>query len=164
MEVDSCDAGPLLGTHRPYPAAHAVHRHFVKITPKITPGWVPGVGYGRAMTLSRAVPILTVGDLRAAVACYRAVLGVDVLMDHGWIVTLGSAGGGAQFSLMEADETAPVTPTASLQVDDVDRAHGEAVRAGLQIVHPLTDEPWGVRRFFLRDASGNVVNVLAHAA
>lgn len=115
------------------------------------------------MPLSRAVPILTVSDLRAAVQTYRAVLGVEVLMDHGWIVTLGSSGGPAQFSLMEEDATAPVTPSASLQVDDVDAAHAEAVAAGLEIVHPVTDEPWGVRRFFFRDGSGNVVNVLSHA-
>jgi predicted enzyme related to lactoylglutathione lyase len=116
------------------------------------------------MPLSRAVPVLTVDDLRAAVATYRAVVGVDVLMDHGWIVTLGSADSGAQFSLMEADLTAPVTPSASLQVEDVDVAHAAAVAAGLEIVHGPTDEEWGVRRFFLRDAAGNVVNVLAHAA
>jgi len=116
------------------------------------------------MSLLRAVPVLTVGDLRAAVASYRAVLGVEVLMDHGWIVTLGASGGGAQLSLMEDDETAPVTPAASLQVEDVDGAHAEAVAAGLEIVHPVTDEPWGVRRFFFRDPSGNVVNVLAHDA
>jgi len=120
--------------------------------------------YGAPMSLLRAVPVLTVGDLRAAVAGYRAVLGVEVLMDHGWIVTLGASGGGPQLSLMEADETAPVTPAASLQVEDVDGAHAEAVAAGLEIVHPITDEPWGVRRFFFRDPSGNVVNVLAHEA
>ena len=33
----------------------------------------------------------------------------------------------------------------------------------LQIVHPLSDEEWGVRRFFFADPSGNVVNVLSHA-
>lgn len=115
------------------------------------------------MSLSRAVPILTVSDLRAAVETYRAVLGVEVLMDHGWIVTLGSPGSPAQLSLMEHDATAPLTPGASLQVDDLDAAHAEAVAAGLEIVHPVTDEPWGVRRFFFRDGSGNVVNVLAHA-
>jgi uncharacterized glyoxalase superfamily protein PhnB len=114
------------------------------------------------VSLSRAVPILTVEDLRAAVESYRRVLGVEVLMDHGWIVTLGSPPGPAQLSLMEADATAPETPTASLQVEDVDRSYAEAVAAGLEIVHDLVDEPWGVRRFFFRDAAGNVVNVLAH--
>ena len=50
----------------------------------------------------------------------------------------------------------------SIEVDDVDAAYRAAVDAGLQIVHPLSDEEWGVRRFFFADASGNVVNVLSH--
>ena len=44
----------------------------------------------------------------------------------------------------------------------VDTAHAEAVRRGLRVVYPLTNEPWGVRRFFVEDPSGTVVNVLAH--
>jgi catechol 2,3-dioxygenase-like lactoylglutathione lyase family enzyme len=44
----------------------------------------------------------------------------------------------------------------------VDAAHGEAVRRGLRVVYPLTDEPWGVRRFFVEDPGGTIVNVLAH--
>lgn len=109
------------------------------------------------------MPVLTVEDLREAVRVYQRVLGAEVLMDHGWIVTLGSPDGRAQLSLMERDETAPVTPAASLQVEDVDLAYAEAVAAGLEIVHELCDEPWGVRRFFFRDPAGNVINVLAHA-
>ena len=50
----------------------------------------------------------------------------------------------------------------SIEVDDVDAAYRAAVDAGLQIVHPLSDEEWGVRRFFFADPSGNVVNVLSH--
>jgi len=111
--------------------------------------------------LRRAVPVLTVRDLAGSTRSLADSLGLDVLMDHGWIVTLGSSGA-AQLSLMVRDATAPVNPVASLEVDDVDAAHEGAVAAGLEIVHPLTDEDWGVRRFFLRDASGNVVNVLSH--
>jgi hypothetical protein len=36
------------------------------------------------------------------------------------------------------------------------------VDAHLEIVYEITNEEWGVRRFFFRDAGGNVVNVLAH--
>jgi catechol 2,3-dioxygenase-like lactoylglutathione lyase family enzyme len=114
------------------------------------------------MKLSRAVPILTVTDIKAAVASFRDALGLDVLMDHGWIVTLGNAGAAPQFSVMEHDETAPVNPVASLQVEDVDRACQQVKDVGLEIVYPLTDEDWGVRRFFFRDADRNVVNVLSH--
>lgn len=44
----------------------------------------------------------------------------------------------------------------------VDVAHAETVRRELRVVYPLTDEPWGVRRFFVEDPSGTVINVLAH--
>ena len=116
------------------------------------------------MKLARAVPILTVDDLPAAAAAYRAVLGLDVMMNLGWIVTLGSAAapGAAQFSLMTRDLTAPENPSMSAEVADVDAAYASAIDEGLEIVHPLTDEEWGVRRFFFRDRAGNVVNVLAH--
>ena len=42
------------------------------------------------------------------------------------------------------------------------RATKPAQAAGAEIVHELTEEPWGVRRFFVRDPDGHVINVLAH--
>ncbi|WP_201754440.1 VOC family protein [Micromonospora rubida] len=42
------------------------------------------------------------------------------------------------------------------------RAAAAALAAGAEIVHELTEEPWGVRRFFVRDPDGHVINVLAH--
>ncbi len=108
------------------------------------------------------MPILTVEDLDAARAHYAAVLGLQEVMDHGWIVTLADETGRHQLSLLTRDETASVNPTASIHVDDVDAAYATAVDQGLEIVHELADEAWGVRRFFFRDTSGNVVNVLAH--
>lgn len=60
------------------------------------------------------------------------------------------------------DRTGPVSPDISVEVDDVDAVH-EALRTrGAEIVHRLTDEEWGVRRFFVRDPNGRVVNVLSH--
>jgi uncharacterized glyoxalase superfamily protein PhnB len=50
----------------------------------------------------------------------------------------------------------------SVEVDDVDAVHAEAVRRGLEIVYPLTTEPWGIRRFFVRDPGGYVINVAQH--
>jgi uncharacterized glyoxalase superfamily protein PhnB len=32
----------------------------------------------------------------------------------------------------------------------------------VELVHPLTDEPWGVRRFFVKDPNGVVLNVANH--
>ena len=116
------------------------------------------------MTVRRVVPVVTVDDLDGAVENYRAVLGLDVVMNHGWIATLADPDHRHQISLMTHDATAPVNPSVSIEVDDVDAAHDAAVQAGLTIIHPLSDEEWGVRRFFFADSKGNVVNVLSHKA
>ncbi len=115
------------------------------------------------MAVTRIVPDLTTGSMAEATEFYVDVLGLEVVMDLGWIVSLADAERpGVQLSLMTHDETAPVVPVASIQVDDVDAAYAAARERGAEIVHPLTDEPWGVRRFFVRDPDGHVVNVLSH--
>jgi catechol 2,3-dioxygenase-like lactoylglutathione lyase family enzyme len=114
------------------------------------------------MTVLRVMPILTVPDPEAARDVYVRILGLREVMNLGWVVTLADDELRHQVSLMTRDATAPVNPSVSIEVDDVDAAYRSAVEAGLTIVHPLSDEEWGVRRFFFADPSGNVVNVLSH--
>ena len=104
---------------------------------------------------------MTVETIETAVEEHRTVLGWSVLMDHGWIVTLGD-GEGHQLNVMTRDASAPVNPDVSIFVDDVHEALRRANRAGAEIVHPLTEEPWGVTRFFYRDSGGRVSNVGIH--
>ncbi len=113
------------------------------------------------MRVDRVVPNLTVADLSRSVAEHQEALGLDVLMDHGWIVTLGDEDG-HQLSLMTTDASAPVNPAVSIFVGDVNEALSRVRLAGLEIVHPLTDEPWGVTRFFYRDSQGHIINVGMH--
>ncbi len=115
------------------------------------------------MSVERVVPDLASQCMDEAKHFYDLVLGLRPVMDHGWIVTLTDPlNPSSQISLMTHDETAPVVPEVSIQVDDVDAAYAAALQAGSEIVHPLTDEPWGVRRFFVRDPDGHVLNVLSH--
>jgi catechol 2,3-dioxygenase-like lactoylglutathione lyase family enzyme len=115
------------------------------------------------MGIRRAVPDLTAADLARSRAFYRDFLGFTVGMDMGWVVNLVSPDNpSAQIIVMEADRTAAVQPDLTIEVDDVDGLHAQAVELGLEVVHPLTDEPWGVRRFFVQDPDGRVVNVMAH--
>ncbi|MER7846486.1 VOC family protein [Kitasatospora sp. NPDC096077] len=94
---------------------------------------------------------------------FYGLLGFEEVMNHGWIMTLASPSSpAAQISVMSADKTAPVAPDLSVEVDDVDAAYAVMRENGVEIVHPLQDEEWGVRRFFVRDPSGRVVNVLGH--
>jgi catechol 2,3-dioxygenase-like lactoylglutathione lyase family enzyme len=116
------------------------------------------------MDVGRTVPNLASSSPERAAEFYRDVLSMQTVMDQGWIVTVaGAERPGAQVSLMTHDETGPIIPEVSIEVDDVDAAHAAAVAADAEIVHPLSDEAWGVRRFFLRDPDGHVINVLSHS-
>ena len=115
------------------------------------------------MSVRRIVPNLHSQNPAAGREFYGRVLGLEVAMDLGWIATFAAPGNPtAQISLMREDATATVRPDVSIEVDDVDAVHEAARRLGYEIVHPLTDEPWGVRRFFVRDPNGRVLNVLGH--
>ena len=115
------------------------------------------------MSIRRVVPDITTPRLAERREFYVGVLGFEVAMDMGWVVTLVSpVNPTAQVILMTRDAAAPVQPQMSIEVENVDAVHHEAVDRGEDIVYPLTDEPWGVRRFFVRDPTGVVINVLAH--
>lgn len=117
------------------------------------------------MTIKRVVPDIRCDDFAASRDFYVGVLGFEVGMDMDWVLTFVSPGNpAAQVTLISKDASAPVDPQMSVEVEDVDAVHAEALRRGVEIVHPLTDEPWGVRRFFVRDPNGIVVNVLSHRA
>ncbi|MFF8926851.1 VOC family protein [Streptomyces longwoodensis] len=114
------------------------------------------------MVVRRVVPNIPSGAAQESRAFY-GLLGFEQVMDLGWITTLASPSQpAAQVSLMAYDKTAPVVPDLSVEVDDVDAAYAAVRGAGAEIVHPLQDEEWGVRRFFVRDPNGRVINVLGH--
>ena len=114
------------------------------------------------MNVRRVVPNLRSAALPQNAEFY-GVLGLEEVMNHGWIMTLASpANPTAQLSLMSEDRTGPVVPDLSIEVEDVDAVYAAMRERGAEIVHPLTDEEWGVRRFFVRDPDGRVVNVLGH--
>lgn len=117
------------------------------------------------MTVRRIVPNLPADDPSSTRSFFEDVIGLDLVMDLGWIASYAAPGASAtQLSVMSQDASAADHAVVSIEVADVDAVHAAALERGLEIVHPLTTEEWGVRRFFVRDPAGNVVNVLAHAA
>jgi predicted enzyme related to lactoylglutathione lyase len=115
------------------------------------------------MGVNRIVPNLHHADPAAARGFYEEVVGLEVAMDMGWIVTFAAPEDRRrQLSLISRDETAPVVADVSIEVDDVDAAWAAAQARGDEVVHPLTDEPWGVRRFLVRDPGGKVINIVTH--
>lgn len=115
------------------------------------------------MSIKRILPDITSGRMDESRKFYQEFLGLDLAMDMGWILTFVSpANPTAQVTLMQAPSSTVPNPNVSIEVDDVDAVHARAVAQGQKIVYPLTNEPWGVRRFLVTDPNGVVVNVMSH--
>lgn len=107
---------------------------------------------------------LTVADIDQARDFYADYLGLsDEQVGMDWVTRLSTPDGRVAVQLVTRDATAPGNPAISIAVGDaVDDAYAEAQRRGYEIVHPLTTEPWGIRRFFVRAPDGTVININSH--
>lgn len=125
------------------------------------------------MTVRRIVTNIATGDLASgdatssardlAQAFYGDILGMQIVMDHGWITTFAADSMTApQISFAtEGGSGAPV-PDLSIEVDNFEDVLARVTERDLAITYGPVDEPWGVRRFFLRDPFGRLVNILSH--
>lgn len=121
------------------------------------------------MSIRRAIPVVVTDDPAATRAFYEDVLGFRVAMDQDGMLMLVSPNvPTTQVIVAWPSETASdpevLRVNVSIEVADVDAVHAGALARGLDVVYPLTDEPWGIRRFFVREPSGTVVNVASHIA
>lgn len=117
------------------------------------------------MAVRRIVANLATGKPADMARFYRELFDLEIAMDHGWLLTLASdATAIAQLSLASEGGSGAPVPDLSIEVDNLAQVHMQALAAGHDIVYPLTVEPWGVRRFFLRDPLGTLVNVLEHSS
>jgi uncharacterized glyoxalase superfamily protein PhnB len=129
-----------------------------------------GVAGGRAArdagaTVRRVVADLPLVDRAGSVDFYVDHLSLRLAMDVDWVMNFVSpATANVQLILIGEDASAPVRPMATIEVADVDGVHDRLVERGYRVVHPLTTESWGVRRFFVEDPNGNVINVLSHVS
>ncbi|MBE1490912.1 VOC family protein [Plantactinospora soyae] len=115
------------------------------------------------MRVIRVIADLRVADVEAARSFYTDYLGLGTEeFNLGWVARYTAPDSGANLQLVTRDATAPEDPAISVQVDDVEGAYEDAQKLGYEIVHPLTTEPWGVRRFFVRAPDGNVINIAHH--
>lgn len=115
------------------------------------------------MQVTRVHANLSVPDIEEAKGFYADFLGLShEELNLGWVARLTDPATGLNVQLVTRDATSPEDSKISVATDDVDAAYAEAIERGYEIVHPLTTEEWGVRRFLVRAPDGNVVNVVAH--
>lgn len=115
------------------------------------------------MTVRRIVANITCAEPGDAKMFYGDVLGLEVVMDHGWIRTFASeVETRAQVSFASEGGSGTPVPDLSIEVDDLDGVLQRVSTAGIPIEYGPAVEPWGVRRFFVRDPFDRLVNILTH--
>ncbi len=114
--------------------------------------------------VKRIVVNIDTPEIAAAARFYRDILGLDLLMDHGWITTYGVAGQKMDVQISFASEggSGTATPDLSIEVEDVDQVLEKVRAAGFPVEYGPVNETWGVRRFYTRDPFGKLINILSH--
>lgn len=120
-------------------------------------------------TARPAPPVRTIcyshsAEVESARGFYADVLGFEVVMEHPVVGLVSPGNRTAQVLIPSAgsEQPAPSFGVDLGTVDAVERAHAAVLERGLRVVYPLTEESWGVLRFFVEDPGGTIVNVLAH--
>jgi catechol 2,3-dioxygenase-like lactoylglutathione lyase family enzyme len=115
------------------------------------------------MIVKRIVPNFAAADMSSARQFYSEILGLEVVMDLGWIATFEAPSDMApQISIATEGGSGTPVPDLSVEVDDLSEALRRVRKAGFAVEYGPTTEPWGVRRFYVRDPFGRLVNILAH--
>nr|WP_199158715.1 VOC family protein [Pedobacter sp. ASV2] len=114
--------------------------------------------------VKRIVSNINTLDVEKAASFYQDILGLDLLMNHGWIVTFGDNNQKMDIQVSFAAEGGSGTPTPnlSIEVDNLEEILERIKVAGFPIEYGPVDEPWGVRRFYTRDPFGQLINILCH--
>ena len=139
-------------------------RTFASAASAVLPAPIPERrGTGPPMAVKRIVANIAAADVRLAQEFYAGILGLRLVMDQGWIVTFAGDGEAApQISFASEGGSGTAVPDVSIEVDDLDEVYGRAIASGRAVEYGPVTEPWGVRRFYLRDPFGRLINILTH--
>ena len=115
------------------------------------------------MSVLRIVPNIGTEKTEQAQKFYGDLLELNLVMDHGWILTFASdATSHPQISIASEGGAGTAVPDLSIEVDNLDEIYQRAKSMDFKIVYEITDEPWGVRRFFVEDPFGKIINMMSH--
>ncbi len=115
------------------------------------------------MKVNRIIANVTAHEPADADKFYREILGLDLVMDHGWIRTYASTSKmTVQVSFANQGGSGTPVPDLSIEVDDLDEAMRRFAAASIPLEYGPVSEPWGVRRLYVKDPFGRLVNILQH--
>lgn len=115
------------------------------------------------MKVKRIVSNVAASNPEDAKTFYETIFGLELVMDHGWIRTYSSGEEmTTQISVASEGGSGTLVPDLSIEVDDIDTVLQRVRAENIPIEYGPVSEPWGVRRFYVRDPFGKLVNVLQH--
>lgn len=115
------------------------------------------------MAVKRIVANIRAGNTEEAERFYSDILDLKLAMDRGWIMTWATDNTMVpQVSIAREGGAGTAVPDLSIEVDNLDEVYQRVVAARLPVDYALTEEAWGVRRFYVRDPFGRLINILSH--
>lgn len=117
------------------------------------------------MKVTKIVANIQAENPDRAESFYEAIFGLKKVMDVGWIRAY-SSGEAAPTQINIAQHSGADTPMPdfTIEVDDLDTVLERVNESGVAIEYGPVTEPWGLRRFFIKDPFGKLVNVAQYVA
>jgi len=116
------------------------------------------------MTVKRIVANIATSNASLAKRFYNDVLELDLAMDLGWVRTyVSNQTHASQLSIASEGGSGTPVPDLSIEVDNIDEVYTRMQKEGFKIRYKMVVEPWGVRRFYVEDPFGKLINVLEHS-
>lgn len=106
------------------------------------------------MKLAQPTPELPVPDVEAAQVYYRDRMGFSI----GWYDADGEIGAVSQgeCAIFFRKVTGAIAPCTSwIFCEDIDAVYDTLTDLGATITDPLSDKPWGMRQFTVKDDNGH---------
>ena len=117
-------------------------------------------------SILRIVPNIYSNDMEASKKFYVKFMDMELVMDREWVLTFASKENPkAQISIFQNDEKKSLDNKAiflSIEVSDINQWYERANKQKIEIVYPITIEPWGIKRFFIKEPNGATINLLSH--
>jgi catechol 2,3-dioxygenase-like lactoylglutathione lyase family enzyme len=113
------------------------------------------------MDIRRIVTNISSEKMEESKEFYTDFLGLNIVMD----LTFASASNpAAQITIVKKvkPNVADSDITIFVEVNDIDNLYARAIALDYKIAYPITNESWGVRRFFVKDPNGVIINLMCH--
>ena len=113
------------------------------------------------MAVKRIVTNIATEYVERATDFCADILGLQLVMNHGWVLTFASEESAAlQISIASEGGAGTPVPDMSIEVDNLEEVYQRVVDKRFPIEYGPITEPWGVRRFYVRDPFNRLINIL----